>query len=130
MSLTPLEQKLEKLVLAMIDEEKAKIIVPANDTKTGFWFGGGNIIEDKSGNLYVCGRYRNSGDSRTGLSLGDRGSELAIFKSEDKGANWRKVVSIFKKDLPGGVLSIEGTALHWKDDGRVELFISSEKSEN
>lgn len=93
------EERLKKFGEALINQDKARIIVPCNEAKTGFWFGGGNIIEDKEGNLFVCGRYRNSGDSRTGLCLGDRGSELAIFKSTDKGKNFVKVNSIFKKEL-------------------------------
>ncbi|KLI43867.1 sialidase family protein [Brachyspira hyodysenteriae] len=124
-----LEKKLMEFSLRLIDEKKAKIIVPVTP-ETGYWFGGGNMIEDKEGNLYISGRYRNSGDSRTGLDLGDRGAELAIFKSSDKGNTWTKIKSILKKELPRGVLSIEGTALRFNKDNEVELYISSEKSEN
>lgn len=125
-----LENKLMEFSLKLIDENKAKIIVPVF-AEEGYWFGGGNMVEDESGNLYVSGRFRNSGDSRTGLDLGDRGAELAIFKSSDKGNNWEKIKSIYKKELPNGVLSIEGTALRFnKSNSTVELYISSEKSEN
>ena len=79
-----MEGKLERFAAALIDERNCKVAVPCNEDTSGFWFGGGNMISF-NGALYICGRYRNSGDSRTGLSLGDRGSELAIFKSVDKG---------------------------------------------
>jgi len=78
----------------------------------------------------LVGRYRNFGDSRTGLGAGERGLELALFRSEDNGQSFEKVVSFSKADLNVGdreVLSIEGSALHWTDDG-VELFVSTEKS--
>ncbi len=124
-----LSTKLKDFALALIDEEKAKIVVPCNEDTTGYWFGGGNMIEH-NGNLYISGRYRNSGDSRTGLELGDRGSELAIFESTDKGKSFHKIHSIFKKDLPGEVLSIEGTAMNVNSEGEIELFVSSEKLES
>lgn len=114
---------------ALVDQKKARVIVPAQEDSTGFWYGGGNMVEDRDGSLYVTGRYRNFGDSRTGTGAGVRGLELAIFKSEDKGDNWSKVKSFSKKDLNIGdweVLSIEGTALNFTEDG-VELFISTEK---
>ena len=87
------------------------------------------MVPDAAGNLYITGRYRNFGDSRTGVGAGVRGLELAIFKSEDQGTSWSKVKSFTKQELNVGdweVLSIEGTALHFTDRG-VELFISSEK---
>ncbi len=123
------KQKLLDFAKALVDQEKAKIIVPAQEASSGFWYGGGNMAADSAGNLYVTGRYRNYGDSRTGTGAGIRGLELAIFKSEDKGESWTKVKSFSKKDLNIGdweVLSIEGTALNFTDDG-VELFISTEK---
>lgn len=127
--MTKLEEKLKDFSLALIDEKEAKIIV-STEPKYGYWFGGGNMIEDVNGDLYISGRYRNSGDSRTGLNLGDRGAELAIFKSFDKGKSWNKIKSILKKELPGDVLSIEGTALHYGENKEIELFLSSEKSVN
>jgi hypothetical protein len=78
----------------------------------------------------LVGRYRNFGDSRTGLGAGERGLELALFRSEDNGKSFEKVVGFSKAELNVGdreVLSIEGSALHWTDDG-VELFVSTEKS--
>ena len=126
MSLT---SKLEKFAVALIDESNAKIVVPCNDDSAGYWFGGGNMIETSDGNLYISGRFRNYGDSRTGLDLGDRGLELAIFESTDKGQSFHKVHSILKTDLPGNVLSIEGTAMNINADGEIELYISSEKQQ-
>jgi len=122
------KQKLMKFSNALVDQEKAKIIVPAQEPSTGFWFGGGNMISD-CGNLYISGRYRNYGDSRTGTGAGVRGLELAIFKSEDMGKSFSKIKSFSKKDLninDREVLSIEGTALYKSENG-VELFISTEK---
>ena len=127
--LTEMETKLKNFAVKLIDEKKARIIVPVIE-QSGYWFGGGNMVEDSEGNLYYSGRYRNTGDSRTGLDLGDRGSELAIFKSTDKGKTWTKAKSIKKQELKGGAQSIEGTALRFsKTSKKVELFISSEKSE-
>jgi len=123
------KQKLMDFSSALVNQEKAKIIVPAQEPSTGFWFGGGNMITDSMGNLYVSGRYRNFGDSRTGTGAGIRGLELAIFKSEDKGKSFSKVKSFTKQDLNINgreVLSIEGTALNRTKNG-VELFISTEK---
>jgi len=124
-----LENKIEQFALALINEEKAQIIVSTNEPASGFWFGGGNMVEDKEGNLYITGRYRNFGDSRTGLDLGDRGLELGIFQSIDKGKTFSKIHSIMKVDFPNKVLSIEGTALNITPEGTFELFISSEKTE-
>ena len=87
------------------------------------------MAQGPDGTLYLSGRYRSSGDSRTGLDLGDRGRELAIFKSADGGGNWIKVVSLDKKAVsPDGrpALSIEGSALRFVTGG-VELLVSSEK---
>lgn len=120
--------KLSRIGNLMVNQEKARTIVPAAAPEQGFWFGGGNMIE-RDGKLYVCGRYRNGGDSRTGVKMGTRGCELAVFCSEDKGENWTKVLSFGKDDLLVGglsVLSIEGTALHNTKEG-VELYISTEK---
>lgn len=128
-SLTSIEQKLVKLGQSLINQEKAKVIVPPLDASTGFWFGGGNVIQAPNGNLYLAGRYRNFGDSRTGVGAGERGLELAIFESKNQGESFEKVVSLSKSDLnveSHEVLSIEGCALHWTKDG-VELFISTEK---
>ncbi len=124
-----LQRKLMEVAKEMVSQDNARIIVPAMDESTGFWFGGGNMIEE-NGALYVCGRYRNYGDSRTGLGLGERGCEMAIFKSTDNGETFEKVVSMSKEDLSvedREVLSIEGTALYKTDRG-IELFISTEKT--
>lgn len=79
--------------------------------------------------LYLTGRYRNSGDSRTGLDLGDRGKELSVFSSADGAATWTKVLAFDKKTVaPAGMeaLSIEGSAIRFTKAG-VELYVSSEK---
>lgn len=122
--------QLVELGQALIDQKKAKTIVEPKDHSTGFWFGGGNMVQAADGTLFVIGRYRNHGDSRTGLGAGDRGLELAIFSSGDNGQTWSKVVSRDKPSLNVGdreVLSIEGCALRVADDG-VEVFVSTEKT--
>ena len=43
-----LEKKLMEFSLKLIDENKAKIIVPVF-AKEGYWFGGGNMVEDEEG---------------------------------------------------------------------------------
>lgn len=120
-----------KLLDALIDQDNARVIVPAYEPRAGFWFGGGNLTEDDSGALWLVGRYRNFGDSRTGLGAGERGLECALFRSTDRGASFQKVRSWSKGDVTGAyaeVLSIEGTALHRLEDGRWELFISTERA--
>lgn len=123
------KQQLIRFTQALIDQDQARIIVPPKQPLPGFWFGGGNLVEGADGTLYVVGRYRNAGDSRTGLAAGERGLELAIFASRDRGKSFEKVVSFAKPDLDVGsrrVLSIEGSALRVTPNG-VELFVSTEK---
>ncbi len=123
------EERLANLANALIDQKLARIIVPAQQQSTGFWFGGGNTIEDSNGDLHVVGRYRNHGDSRTGVAAGQRGLELAVFTSNDGGTSWEKSLSFSKPDLNIGdrtVLSIEGSALRRTSNG-YELYVSTEK---
>ncbi|MCH1495040.1 MAG: hypothetical protein L7U72_07415 [Rubripirellula sp.] len=114
----------------LVDQQRAKVIVPPQSNSTGFWFGGGNMTQDAQGVLWLIGRYRNHGDSRTGLHLGERGLELAIFRSDDQGKSFEKALSLPKAKLNIGdreVLSIEGAALRF-DQSQVEVFVSTEKS--
>ncbi|MEM7531092.1 MAG: sialidase family protein [Chloroflexota bacterium] len=128
-------EKLTQFAQTLVNQEQAKVIIPANEPLSGFWFGGGNMVEAPDGTLYLVGRYRNHGDSRMGLKLGQRGLEMVIFESRDKGKTFTKMFSLAKTDLNVGertVLSIEGTALRFTDtdvegEGGVELFISTEK---
>jgi len=125
-----IESRLLDVTRLLIDQESARVVVPPQKGKSGFWFGGGNLIRDPQGNLVLVGRYRNVGDSRSGLDAGERGLELAIFRSTDQGESFEKILSFSKSDLDvqdRRVLSIEGSAIHWTDDG-VELFVSTEKS--
>jgi hypothetical protein len=95
-----------------------------------YWFGGGKLAIDQNNVIWLSGRYRNAGDSRTGLEAGARGAELALFRSDDGGKRFSKVRSWSKADLSTEdreVISIEGTALHYRSDGKWELFVSSEK---
>ena len=118
------------LANALVDQRKARIIVKATSDESGYWFGGGNLVEGPEGVLYLVGRYRSSGDARTGVGKGDRGHELAIFRSDNGGDVFEKIVSFNKDDLKSGgknVISIEGAALNW-GPGVFELFVSTEKS--
>lgn len=127
-----ISRKLRSLGTALINQEQARILVPAQDPSTGFWFGGGNVVQDRDGSILACGRYRNYGDSRTGTGAGTRGLELAIFRAESPGADFSKIVSFSKTELAcngRGVVSIEGCALHLTEEG-VELFISTEKDDS
>jgi len=124
-----LAERLAALGKALIDQQAARIIVEPYRNAPGFWFGGGNLVADGD-RIWLVGRFRNYGDSRTGLAAGQRGLECAVFASDDDGATFHKVASWSKQDLskPGcNVLSIEGTALHRRPDGMWEMFISSEK---
>ena len=123
------KEKLIRLGEALVDQEKARVLIPPLKNAKGFWFGAGNVLEDKEGNFYLSGRYRNWGDSRIGLKAGERGLELAIFKSQDRGKTFTKILSFSKSDLSYGnreIISIEGSCLHFVEDG-VELYVSSEK---
>ena len=75
-------QALMRLLHTLIDQEGARIVVPTIRSGEGYWFGGGNLARDEEGTLWLCGRYREAGDSRTGLEAGTRGSECALFRSK------------------------------------------------
>jgi hypothetical protein len=125
--------RLVDLGTAIIDQARAKIVVEPYERSTGFWFGGGNLVRDRSGRVLIVGRYRNRGDSRTGLQLGTRGLECVVWESPDGLSDYELVHKWTKADLTcqgQRVISIEGTALRL-DNGNaeegIELFISSEK---
>ncbi|MBT5873481.1 MAG: exo-alpha-sialidase, partial [Candidatus Latescibacteria bacterium] len=124
-----LRQKVSQLLGTLIHQERARIVVPTYGQESGFWFGGGNLAQDESGTIWLSGRYRNVGDSRTGLEAGQRGLECAIFRSDDGGHTFTKVSFWTKSDLSVAerIISYEGTALYQRTDGIWELFISSEK---
>ena len=118
------------LLSALIDQHAARILVAPYAAASGYWFGGGNLVQADDGALWLCGRYRNVGDSRTGLAAGERGLECALFRSTDHGQTFMKVIHWRKEDLSQHgrrVISIEGTALHRLPGGGWELFISMEK---
>jgi len=123
-------RRITALTKELINQEDARVIVEPKKAEPGFWFGGGNIVQAPDGTIYVVGRYRNSGDSTTGIKAGERGAELAIFSSTDSGKSFHHILSFSKKELGydrKNVLSIEGAALSVDPDG-VELFVSTEKS--
>jgi len=127
------EKTVKKIVLltnSLIDQRKSRTIVKTTSDAPGYWFGGGNMVEGPDGSLYLAGRYRSSGDARTGVGKGTRGHELAIFCSTDRGSTFEKILSLDKDDLRAEgkeVISIEGTALSCRNAG-FELFISTEKA--
>lgn len=125
-----MDSGISRLAQLLIDQERARVVVPPQQNASGFWFGGGNLSRSPQGDYYIVGRYRNVGDSRTGLGAGQRGVELAIFRSQDRCETFHKVLSLGKHDLNVGdrtVLSIEGSALEFTDRG-VRLLVSTEKT--
>lgn len=125
-----LRTKLENLGKALVDQNRARIAVYPKESKRGFWFGGGNMAQDRDGTLYLVGRYRNHGDSRTGITAGERGMELAICRSKDQAQTFQQIASFMKEDLNTAgrkVISIEGSCLVFSGN-KVKLFVSSEKT--
>ena len=125
-----LEARLTELAMALVDQRRARVIVPAKKPASGFWFGGGNLCQDRDGSLWLVGRYRNAGDSRIGVADGVRGFELAVFKSTDRGASFQKKFALSKADLNRAgqhVLSIEGSALEMTGT-EATLYVSCERS--
>ena len=39
--------QLKELALRLIDQRTARVLIPPLENKPGFWFGGGNIIQEK-----------------------------------------------------------------------------------
>ena len=121
---------LHRLTTALLDQDAAEVLVPPDQAKDGHWFGGGNLIPGDEG-LWLVGRYRRAGDSRTGVAAGARGVRCAVFHWDPGGGAPEELASWSKSDLSGeaDVLSIEGAALHRRRDGGWELFVSTEKAE-
>lgn len=122
---------LKCLAARLVDQEAASVLVPPQAHAEGFWFGGGNVVIDAEGVYWLCGRYRNHGDSRTGVGAGERGLELAVFRAESPLGPWQKALSFTKEDLSDNgqaVVSIEGASLLLRE-GSVELFVSTEKQQ-
>jgi hypothetical protein len=123
------KERLTQLASELINQENALVLVEPQDRSTGFWFGGGNVVQDRDGSILIAGRYRNYGDSRKGVGAGERGLELAIFRAPDIRSEFEKIKSFSKADLAHNgldIVSIEGVALHLMEEG-IELFISTEK---
>ncbi len=121
--------KLVDFVRQLVNQNAARTIVPPDESLSGFWFGGGNVIQDHDGSLLACGRYRSGGDSRTGIQAGTRGRELAVFRSRDGGQDFEKILSWDKQKVaPSGmeVLSIEGSCLT-RRGAHYQLYVSTEK---
>lgn len=124
-----LERKLIRLGTQLINQKRGRRIVEPTENRDGFWFGGGNSVRDPNdGSLWLIGRYRDAGDSRTGLNAGPRGRALAILRSTDQGRSFAEVRTWDKSDLycKSAVLSIEGSALRLTKR-RVQVLVSTEK---
>ena len=108
-----IKNRLQRFARALINQKTANILVEPQGESEGFWFGGGNVICDNDGVFWLCGRYRNHGDSRTGVGSGERGLELVIFSSVSALGPWEKRKSFTKKELDNGnaeVVSIDRNA--------------------
>jgi hypothetical protein len=125
----PADAALVVLWRELVDQDRASIAVAPHAPADGFWFGSGNALADDDGTVWLIGRYRDVGDSRTGLAAGARGLELALFRSGDGGRSFTKAAAWSKDDLSrlGRVTSIEGSALSRRADGAWELYVSLEK---
>lgn len=126
-----IEKRLRALARRLIDQKAARVLVKPYAEAAGYWFGAGNVVQGEDGALYLAGRYRNAGDSRTGLAAGERGLELAVFRAEKHDGTWEKVACWDKTALSFGgkrVISIEGACLLQGGAGW-ELFVSTEKGE-
>jgi hypothetical protein len=126
-----LPQKLCQLGLRLLDQHAARTLVPALGEASGYWFGGGNLVQEPSGDLLLCGRYRNPGDARKGTDAGERGLEFSIFRATNPEGPFEKIHSFSKADLStedASVVSIEGGSLLLSVDGDSwEMFVSTEK---
>jgi hypothetical protein len=124
----PADAALVTLLRTLVDQERARVVVAPNAAADGYWFGSGNAHHGDDGVVWLVGRYRDVGDSRTGLGKGARGLELAVFRSTDAGRTFVKAASWSKADLSrdATVTSIEGSALARRADGSWELFVSLE----
>lgn len=125
-----LRRKLTAFAETLVDNSDPRTIVQPKERKPGYWFGSGNAAVGPDGAIYVTGRYRNHGDSRTGVGAGERGLEFALYRAEAPDGKFEKCMSFSKADLnsvTGEVVSIEGSTIHFDREG-VELFISTEKS--
>ena len=66
-----LERKLARLGTHLIDQQRGRTLIEPSEDREGFWFGGGNTVRDpRDGSLLLIGRYRDAGDSRSGLAAG------------------------------------------------------------
>ena len=122
--------RLDALARALVDDAAARVVREPTANAPGFWFGSGGIARDAQGAYYLSGRYRDQGDSRTGLSAGRRGWKLVVARSSAPLGPFEDIWSAEKPALAGArgeVVSIEGSALLQRDDGSVELYVSSEK---
>ena len=122
--------KLKNLSIRLLDQrESTPLIMPQGDSE-GFWFGGGNFIQQEDGTILTCGRYRNHGDARTGTGAGQRGLEFSIFKINQAEETAEKIHSFSKSDLShdAKVVSIEGGCILPAHQGMgFEMIVSTEK---
>ena len=89
--------RLKELGVRLIDQRNARILVPALGNESGFWFGGGNLLQEPDGTILACGRFRNPGDARTGTGSGERGLEFAIFSGASPDAGIHKDIVLLQE---------------------------------
>ena len=126
-----LETRLTELCQRLLDQHSARLIIDPLGQSSGYWFGGGNICLNPTGQILISGRFRNQGDARTGTGEGTRGLECAVFAADSPHAKFEKILSLSKKDLSHSeeVVSIEGVSLLPKlsNENEYDFFISTEK---
>ena len=49
-------ERLLDLLHALIDQKRARVLVRPYRDAPGFWFGGGNLVQDTSGTIWMSGR--------------------------------------------------------------------------
>ena len=111
-----IEDRLLRLATRLVDQERAHVLISPNQPSFGYWFGGGNLHQTPSGSFVLSGRYRNAGDSRTGVGAGVRGLEYSIFEGPTFAGPFKKIRSWSKADFSSDakpVISFEGSALRF-----------------
>ena len=105
-------------------------MVPALGNESGFWFGGGNLLQEPTAQSLCAAVSETPGDARTGTGSGERGLEFAIFSGASSDAEFKKTLSFSKNDLSvEEVVSIEASLLRSETtpDGW-ELFVEKRVS--
>ena len=73
--------KLKNLSIRLLDQRESTPLIMPQENSEGFWFGGGNFIQQEDGTILTCGRYRNHGDARTEPEQGNEAWSFPFLKS-------------------------------------------------